>query len=90
MDELTLVLIEVDPTSDFRPAGPNQVAGDIREALAPVIRAAEVILEKIKTVAPNEVEVKFGIKVSGTTNWFIAKGATEGNFEVTLKWEAVR
>ncbi|MCA1695681.1 MAG: hypothetical protein LC749_13655 [Actinobacteria bacterium] len=32
------------------------------------------------------MEVKFGIKVSGTANWLIAKAATEGNFDITLTW----
>ena len=35
---------------------------------------------------PDSVEVKFGIKVTGTADWLVAKAATEGNFEVTLKW----
>lgn len=30
--------------------------------------------------------MKFGIKVSGGANWFVAKTAGEANFEVTLTW----
>jgi len=41
---------------------------------------------KVKEAAPDKIEVKFGIKVSGTANWLIAKAATEGNFDITLTW----
>jgi hypothetical protein len=56
--------------------------------LEPAIEAARVVLAKIKEVRPDEVQVKFGIKVSGTTSWLVAKAATEGNFEVTLTWKS--
>lgn len=38
----------------------------------------EAVLEKVKEAAPEEIKVKFGIKVSGTANWLVAKAATEG------------
>ena len=44
------------------------------------------MLEKVKEAAPDEVVVKFGVKASGQANWFVAKAAGEGNFEVTLTW----
>lgn len=40
-------------------------------------------------LAPDEVELKFGLKVSGEVNWwFFAKNQAEGTIEVTLRWAA--
>lgn len=44
------------------------------------------MLERVKHAKPDEVTVKFGIKVTGGANWIVAKAATQGSFEVTLKW----
>jgi hypothetical protein len=88
LDDGTVVRFEVEPAEGFRPAGPNEIAGKIRDAVAPAVEGARVVLERVKEVNPDEVELRFGIKVSGTANWFVAKAATEGNFEVTLTWAA--
>ena len=45
------------------------------------------LLEKVKESGPDEVELKFGVKVSGTMNWLVARAASEGNFEITLTWK---
>ena len=86
LDDETVVRFEIEPSADFRPAGPDEIVGRIRDAVAPAVEGARAVLEKVKDAAPNEIEVKFGIKVSGTANWFVAKAATEGNFEITLTW----
>ncbi|MFN2494432.1 MAG: CU044_2847 family protein [Pseudonocardiaceae bacterium] len=86
LDDETVVRFEIEPSADFRPAGPDEIAGRIREAVAPAVEGARAVLEKVKDATPDEIEVKFGIKVSGTANWFVAKAATEGNFEITLTW----
>lgn len=86
LDDETVVRFEIEPSADFRPAGPDEIAGRIREAVAPAVEGARVVLAKAKEAAPDKIEVKFGIKVSGTTNWLVAKAATEGNFEITLTW----
>lgn len=86
LDDGTMVQFEIEPSTGFRPAGPDEVAGRIREAVAPAVESARAVLEKMKEAAPREIEVKFGIKASGTANWLVAKAATEGNFEITLTW----
>jgi Trypsin-co-occurring domain 1 len=86
VDEATTVKFEIEPTAGFHPAGTDQVLGWVREAVMPAVEAAKAVLEKVKEARPNQVELKFGIKVSGGTNWFVAKAAGEGNFEVTLTW----
>ena len=86
LDDETVVHFEIEPSAEFRPAGPAELAGRVREAVAPAVEGARAVLEKVKEAAPDGIEVKFGIKVSGTANWLIAKAAAEGNFEVTLTW----
>lgn len=86
LDDETAVRFEIEPSAEFRPAGPGEISGHIREAVAPAVEGARAVLEKAKEAAPQEIQVKFGIKVSGTANWFVAKAATEGNFEITLIW----
>jgi len=81
------VSFEVEPAPGFRPAGPDAVAGKLRDAVGPAVDGAKVVLDKLKEAAPDEIEVKFGVKVSGTMNWLVARAATEGNFEITLTWK---
>jgi hypothetical protein len=88
LDDGTVVHFEFEPGAGFRPTGAMDVVGRIREAVTPAIEGAKVVLEKAKEGAPDEVEVKFGIKVTGTANWFVAKASTDGTFEVTMKWKS--
>jgi hypothetical protein len=62
------------------------VAGHVRRAVEPAIAAAREVLDQTRAMAPDTVQVKFGVKVTGTTNWLVAKAATEGNFEISLTW----
>ena len=86
VDGSTVVGFEVVPGSGWHEAGAKEVAGRVRDAVEPAIEAAKVVLERVKDAKPDEVEVKFGIKVTGEANWIIARAATEGSFEVTLTW----
>jgi NTP-dependent ternary system trypsin peptidase co-occuring protein len=86
LDDGTAVLFEVDPTGAFGPAGPEQIVGKVRDAVGPAVDAAKVVLDRAKQARPDEIELKFGIKVSGTLNWCVARATTEAAFEVTLKW----
>ncbi|PSK64979.1 hypothetical protein B0E53_03055 [Micromonospora sp. MH33] len=88
VDDKTVALIEVDPPAGFQPAGIGDVAGWVRESTAPAVAAAKELLEQVKTVAPDAIEVKFGVKATGTANWVVAKATGEANFEVTLHWRA--
>ncbi|MEV5496995.1 CU044_2847 family protein [Nonomuraea fuscirosea] len=87
IDEATNVSFEIEPAPGYHPASAMELAGRVREAVEPAIEAARVVLEKVRESRPDEISLKFGIKVSGTANWLIAKAATEGNFEVTLTWK---
>jgi hypothetical protein len=87
LDDGTVVQFEVEPSEEFRSAGPDALVGKLRDAVSPAVEGAKAVLDKVKEARPDEVELKFGIKVSGTMNWLVAKAASEGNFEVTLTWK---
>lgn len=84
----TTVRFEVEPSEAWGEVSRTKALGQIRDAVAPAVEGAQAVLEKVREIGPDEVEVKFGIKVSGTMNWLVAKAATEGNFEVTLTWKS--
>ena len=87
LDDQTKVRFEIEPTDEWRDVSSEKVLGKIREAVEPAVEGAKAVLDKVREAGPDEIEVKFGIKVSGDMNWFIAKAATEANFEVTLTWK---
>jgi hypothetical protein len=87
VDDETVVKFEVEPVEGFAPAGADQILGRMQEAIEPAIAAARVVLDKVRQMRPDEVEVKFALKASGSANWLVAKAAAEGNFEITLKWQ---
>jgi hypothetical protein len=86
IDNDLVVSFEVAPVPGFVPASTGETAGRVRQAIGPAVEAAREVLDRAKELCPDKVDVKFGIKVTGTTNWIVAKAATEGNFEVTLSW----
>jgi hypothetical protein len=86
VDGSTVAQFEIDPVDGFVPAGAGGVLGKVRDAAAPAIQAARELLDQARELSPDGVQVKFGVKVTGTANWLVARAATEGNFEVTLTW----
>jgi hypothetical protein len=86
LDDSTVVRFEIDAPPGFQPASGASVVGKVQEAIAPAIETAQLILERIKDLSPDAVEVKFGLKVSGKVDWLVAKAASEGNFEIKLAW----
>ncbi len=90
VDDETVVQFEIDPVAGFTPAGSGEVAGRVWDAAGPAIDAARALLDRVKLLNPHGVEVKFGVKVTGTTSWLVARVATEGSFEVTLSWQPSR
>ena len=85
-DNQTVVRFEIEPPPGFRPAGAEEIVGRIREAVAPAVDAARVVLDQVRQTCPDEVKLKFGIKVGGGATWLVAKTSVEGNFEVEMIW----
>lgn len=86
LDDQTTARFEIEPLPGFRPAGPQEIVGRVREAVGPAVEAARTVLDKVKEARPDEVELRFGIKVSGGANWLVAKAVGEASFEITLTW----
>ena len=86
LDDETEVRFEIGPTAEWGEISSGQVLGKIRDAVEPAVQGAKAVLDRVREIGPDEVEVKFGIKVSGDMNWLIARASTEANFEVTLTW----
>ena len=87
LDDSTVVGFEFEPGPGFHQAGAKEFVGQVRKAVEPAVEAAKAVLEKVKEIKPDGGgEVKFGVKVTGEANWVVAKAATEGSFEITLKW----
>ena len=87
VDKDTVARFEIDPPPGFGPAAVHgEVIATVEDAAGPALAAAKAILHRIKPTASEEVEIRFGIKVSGTDHWSIAKNPGEGNFEVSLTW----
>jgi hypothetical protein len=87
LDDGTVVGFEIEPSAGWHDVGSDAIVGRVTEAVGPAVDAAKAVLDKAKGALPDEIEVKFGIKVSGTMNWLVARAATEGNFEITLTWK---
>ncbi|MFB7338363.1 CU044_2847 family protein [Streptomyces adustus] len=86
VEDGTQVRFEIEANDEWHQVSSDRSAGRIREAVAPAVEGARAVLEQVKALQPGQVEVKFGVKVTGTANWLIARAATEANFEVTLTW----
>ena len=86
LDDSTVVGFEFVPGPGFHQAGVKEFVGQVTKAVEPAVEAAQAVLERVKEIKPDGVELKFGVKVTGEANWVVAKAATEGNFEITLSW----
>jgi Trypsin-co-occurring domain 1 len=90
VDDSTIVGFEFDPGPDWHPTGTQEMAGSLKDALAPVIEAAKAVMEMVKEAGPPEIAeiaVEFGVKVTGEAGWVVAKVASEANFAVRLTWK---
>src|SRR5437667_10277248 len=86
LDDSTVVGFEIEPGDGWHQAGTKELAGQVRKAVTPAVESAKAVLEQVKEIAPDGIEVKFGVKVTGEANWIVATAATEGSFEITLSW----
>lgn len=87
------VLVEIDGQPGVSRAG--RASGVMREAratfetaVAEVRDAAAAALTQLTAMsrAPDEVELKFGIKLDAEVGAIIARTGIQGQFEVKLKW----
>ncbi|HAA31447.1 MAG TPA: hypothetical protein DCE56_31730 [Cyanobacteria bacterium UBA8553] len=86
------ILVEVDQPSDRIGLG-DEIAEKAQKtfesALSTIKPVASTIIQKVRSLnePANEVEVKFGIKMTAELGAVVASGTTEVNYEITLKWK---
>jgi Trypsin-co-occurring domain 1 len=92
--ETVLVEVEDVPSEDIQPVSkePGELAAKARQTLsealdtmAPMVRTLKRRLNALTDPA-DEVEVKFGIKLSGEIGAVVTKVGGEASYEITLKW----
>jgi Trypsin-co-occurring domain 1 len=91
------VLVEVDPAAGVTRVGRQgdviRVVGQTFDgALARVRDAATAALAQFQEMArqPDEVEIKFGVKLDAEVGAVIAKTGVTGQLEVKLTWRATQ
>ena len=61
----------------------------LEKSLSGIKTIGDAIMNKVRSLnePADEVEVKFGIKLSADLDVVVAKGSAEANYEITLKWD---
>lgn len=80
---------EIEPVSKLPGAlasKASQTLGEALDHIAPMVRTMRGRLNNV-TEPGDEVEVKFGVKLSSEIGAVIGKLGNEVNYEVTLKWK---
>ena len=90
------ILIEVEEieSEEITPVAkaPGALAAKARQTLSEAIDGIAPMIHTLKrqlnamTDPHDEVEVKFGVKLSGEIDAVVAKMGSEATYEVTLKW----
>ncbi len=90
-----IVWAEVDQTSEEMSelvlvSAHDKVSKSFQDAVGSLRKNAQFLMDSLEELAPQEVEITFGIKagVEGGTPFFgLAKASAEGSYTVKLKWE---
>ena len=92
-----MILIEVEEVAsgDVKPVSklPGELAAKARKTLSEAIEDVAPMIRTLKqqlndAIEPaDEVEVKFGIKLSGEISAVVTKASSEAAYEITLKWK---
>ncbi|MET4589602.1 CU044_2847 family protein [Arthrobacter sp. 754] len=88
------VLVEVDDNSYGvnHPARNEQgildVGRRLEDALASVRPAAAAVVEAMRELAPEQMQIEFGVKLAGEAGAVIARSSAEGHFILRMSWPA--
>lgn len=64
----------------------DKVVKKFKEVWEDLKPALSIIVSQIEKLTPDELEIKFGVKLTANFRAIIAGGSGEGNFEVKLGW----
>lgn len=66
---------------------PVRPGGRLTERLQVAAEAAREVAESLRSqLAPDEVNLEFGLQISGEVSWFFAKAQSQSTIKVSLKW----
>jgi hypothetical protein len=89
------VLVEAEPTPGLERAGRvgdmvREASQSLEQALHQVRDAAAAAVTQFVQMPnrPDEIELKFGLKLDAQAGAIIARTGLQGHFEVKLKWTA--
>ena len=93
--ESILVEVEDVESDEIEPApkSPGEVAAEARDTFTEALASMKPMIRDIKeqldslTKPADEVEVKFGVKLSGEIGAVLTKVGGEATYEITLKWQ---
>jgi len=63
-----------------------QASEKLEEALGRALPTLRTVVNSIRTLAPDQAQIEFGMKLSAETGVVISKAALEAHFTVTLSW----
>ena len=61
----------------------------LEDALAAVRPAAAAAVEAMREIAPEEMEIEFGIKLAGNAGALIARNSADAHFILRTKWSGI-
>jgi hypothetical protein len=91
-----VILVEVDDVeySDsttrrgLSPSGVTERAKvSFEEALDQAQPVAAVLMDKLRSLGPDEATIEFGMKLSADVGAILASASSEAHYKVTLKWQ---
>ncbi|WP_159400605.1 CU044_2847 family protein [Streptomyces sp. XY431] len=87
----TLVVESESAGTGVAPAGRGSLeraGATVRDSLHTAVNTASDVIEAFRALPrrPDEIEVKFGVKLDGSVGVILAGGSAGVHFEVTLRW----
>lgn len=86
------LLVEVSPT-DYgvervarEEGGIVQATEKLEDALGRAMPSLRSVVRSVKSLAPDQAEIEFGLTLSAEAGAIVAKTAVEGHFNITLSW----
>ena len=66
----------------------NNATATFESAVQNAFVAANTLVEKATSLKtqPQELNIEFGLKLSGDVNFFVVSGTSEANFAIKVKW----
>jgi hypothetical protein len=93
INNIKIEVYELSKDGRTRVGGGTNIVEKTKEEMENMIDVtsgfAQEAAEKISKMVykPDEIQIKFGVKLTAEAGVVFAKAATEGNFEFTLTWK---